>query len=583
VLALQVGLLGLGFAGLALSGLAVDVIRSAVDTTAPDPPWPFGWTPPAGVTGMRLVGIAAGLVLLMAIVRTALTWRYGVAIGRLVQADVVPRLRAAVYACLQNLSFRFFDATASGSIINRVTSDVQAVRSFIDQVLLQSVVLVLALGVSLGFMLSRHVGLTLACLATTPLLWVATTAFSRWVAPSYRKSRELSDRLITTLAETVQGMSVVKGFARESDRRALFNQQNAEVLQQQNAIFRRIGVFTPSVDLLGQSSLIVLLGYGGVLARAGRVSLGDLVVFAGILQQYGTQIGNLANIVNTLQQSLISARRVFEVLDTPAEIESPPAPTPMDTIAGALRFENVSFGYSPNETELDGVELDIAAGSRVVLFGETGAGKSTLLSLVPRFYDPRAGRVLVDGVDVKALDLRALRSRIGVVFQESFLFGTTVADNIAFGRPEATRAEIVDAARTAGAHTFIESLPEGYDTWIEEAGANLSGGQRQRIALARAILLDPAILLLDDPTAAVDTTTEVAILKALDLVTKKRTTLLATHRLAACHGADLIVVMEDGRIVERGTHEQLMRQGGHYRAAVDLHGAYADQFVEARS
>jgi ABC-type multidrug transport system fused ATPase/permease subunit len=569
VLAYQVILLALGLLGLGLAGLSIDVIRHQLQPQAAAARWPFGWAAPARWPAMSQLVLAGGLVLAMAAARATLNYLYSIAVGHLVQMDIVPRMRSQVYDKLQRMSFRFFDATASGSIINRVTGDVQSVRAFVDQVLIQSLILVLSLGVYLVYMLRQHVLLTAACVASTPLLWLAATLFSRWVQPAYAESRKRADDLVTFYTESIQGIRVLKGFAREPERTALFAEKNSAVRDQQRGIFRRVSLFTPAVDLLGQLNLVILLGYGGYLVAGGHLTLGDLVVFAGLLQQFAGQVTNLANIVNTLQQSLISARRVFEVLDAPLEVKSEAGALRPARFSGAVSFDAVAFEYHPGTRALDGVNVEVRPGMRVILFGETGAGKSTLLSLVPRFYDPVAGRVLIDGTDVRAIDLEALRAQVGVVFQESFLFSASIADNLAFGRPEASRAEIEEAARLACAHEFIARLPDGYDTVLEEGGSNLSGGQRQRLAIARAILRDPPILLLDDPTAAVDPQTEGEVLQALDQVARKRTTFVATHRLVACYGADLILVLDDGRVVERGTHHELMaKKGLYFRAAM---------------
>jgi ABC-type multidrug transport system fused ATPase/permease subunit len=571
VLAYQVLLLALGLLGLGLTGLAIDAIRHQLQPHAPAPRWPLGWSPPPGWPALGPVVAVGAAILVMAAARAAINYLYSVAVGRLVQMEIVPQMRAAVYDKLQRMSFRFFDATASGSIINRVTGDVQSVRAFVDQVLIQSVILVLSLGVYLVYMLGKDPGLTAACIATTPILWASATLFSRWVHPAYAESRRRADQLVTYYAETLQGIRVVKGFAREPERLAGFAERNAAVRDQQDSIFRRVSVFTPTVDGLGQFNLLVLLAYGGALVIRGRLTLGDVVVFAGLLQQFAGQVSSLANIVNTLQQSLISARRVFEVLDAPVEVKSPPDPVIPGRVAGAVAFEAVTFSYQERGAPaLREVDLEVSPGQRVVLFGETGAGKSSLLALIPRFYDPAGGRVTIDGIDLRRYDLEALRGQVGIVFQESFLFSASVADNLAFGRPGATAQELERAARLACAHDFIAALPQGYDSMIEEGGGNLSGGQRQRLAIARAILRDPPILLLDDPTAAVDAETEGEVLTALARVAERRTTLVATHRLGACYDADCILVLEDGRIVERGRHEELMRARGVYFRAASL-------------
>jgi ABC-type multidrug transport system fused ATPase/permease subunit len=575
VFAYQGALLALGLAGLGAVGKAVDIIRHGLDATAPAPRWPLGIAPPAGLGPLGVVMVLSLAVLLMAALRSLFNYRYSISVGRLLQMDLVPRLRAQVFDKLLRLDFRFFDGNASGSIINRVTSDVQHLRSFLDGVLIQGGILLLSLGVYVAYMLGKNVALTVACLATTPLLWVGTALFSRWVQPAYAENRDLADKLVLALSEGVQGIYVVRGFGGEQPELARFRARNHALLKQQHRIFRRVSVFSPAVSLMGQINIVVLLFYGGWVVKTGGLSLGDLIVFAGLLQQFSGQITNLATVVNTLQQSLIGARRVFEVLDAPIRVQSPATPV-RAPIRGAVRFENVSFAYKEGVPVIGGIDLDVPVGSRIAILGETGAGKTTLLSLIPRFYDSTRGRVLIDGHDVRAMDLRELRQQVGVVFQESFLFSDTVAGNIAFGAPEASQEQIERAARIAHAHDFIMELPEGYATRVGEGGHGLSGGQRQRLALARALLLEPRILLLDDPAASLDPGTEEELFSALDRAMEGRTTFVIAHRPSTLRRADRIIVLDEGRIVQQGKHEQLMAVAGPYRRVLGM-----DEVVEA--
>jgi ATP-binding cassette subfamily B protein len=573
----QLTLLTMGLTGLGLTGVAIDYIRYQIQPAAQPPHWPFGFMPPAAWSPLRVLTAIALVMLALALMRAVLNYIYSLAVAVLVERYIVVELRSRVYEKLQRLSFRFYDANETGSIINRVTGDSRAVANFVNNVLIQSIIMVLSLAVYLSYMLAIHPKLTVACLATVPLLWVIAASFSRVVQPAYIHNRELVDHMILHVAETAQGIQTIKGFAREREQFAVFQASNEAVRNQQQSIFWRVSTFVPSIGLLTQFNIFVLLAYGGHLVIVGELPLGTgMVVFAGLLQQFSGQISNIAQIANTIQQSLAGARRVFEVLDAPVEVLSPQNALRLPRARGVVCFENVTFAYnSSDDPVLQDITFEVRPGECIGILGPTGAGKTTLLSLIPRFYDPAGGRVLIDEMDVRQLDLDDLRRNVGLVFQESFLFSNTVAANIAFGHPHANREEIERAARIAAAHEFIVELPEGYDTLLGESGKDLSGGQRQRLAIARALLLDPAILLLDDPTAAVDPGTEWEIIQAIENAMRGRTTLIIANRVSTLRRANRILVLENGRIVQVGTHDELIRAPGAYRRTAELQFASA--------
>jgi ATP-binding cassette subfamily B protein len=570
VVLLHVFLVALNLGGLGFTGLGIDFIRSQLDASRGAPQWPLGIEPPADwspITTVAAIGVA---VLLVALLHMALKYVTALAVAGLTQRVLV-RLRGDVYDKLQRLSFRFFDAHASSSIINRTAGDVQAVRTFVDGVIVKVLSVLLTLTVYTSYMVQVHAPLTLACLATSPLLWVGAVWFSRAVQPRYRRASELGDDLVLTLVESVQGIQVVKGFARESDQVARFRAANERLRDQKHSIFWTISTFQPAMGFLTQLNMLVLIGCGGYLVIRGEMPLGaGLFVFANLLHEFANQVGQITNVANTIQSSLVGAERVFEVLDAPSEIASPPDAVRLVRSRGGIRFDRVSFAYKPGEPVLADVTIDVAPGECVGIVGETGAGKSTLLSLIGRFYDVTTGSVSIDDVDTRRLDLADLRRQLGVVFQDSFLFSNTVAANIAFGRHDATSGEVEHAARLAAAHDFIGRLAAGYETLIGEHGSNLSGGQRQRLALARALLLDPPILLLDDATAAVDPETEHEIGRAVAGAMRGRTTLVVSNRISTLRRADRIVVLNRGRVAQQGTHDELMQSSSYYRRLAEL-------------
>ena len=543
VLLQQLALVVLGLSILGLTGLGIDVIRHHVQPGGMAPRWPLGMHPRAEWTSMATVATISASILCLALLHAALKWWATVSASRLAQHMIV-QLRTDVYDKLQRLNFRYFDDHDSSSLINRVSADVQAVRRFVDGVIIEVVIILFSLVIYTGYMFSIHVTLTLACLATTPLLWILAVRFSRVVKPMHLQSRQLVDHLVRRLVENIRGVSMVKGFGQEQAEVSRFRHHNDLVRDKKRDIFWRSSTFQPAMAMLTQINRAALLGYGGYLTVTGDLPLGlGLFTFAGLLQQFAAQVGQITNITSRIQTSLVGAERVFEVLDAPIEIGVEERARRLPQCSGRVRFEQVSFAYSTDNPVLRDISFEVHAGQCVAIVGPTGSGKSSLLQLIPRLYDAIRGGVHVDDIDVRCLHLNDLRRNVGCVFQESFIFSNTAAANIAFGVPHVDQAQIRRAAQLADAEEFIEQLPEGYETVIGEHGCTLSGGQRQRLAIARALLLNPAILLLDDPTASVDSETEDQILGAVDNAMRGRTTFVVAHRLSTLRRADLVLVL----------------------------------------
>lgn len=570
MIAMHLGLVALTLSGLGLTGLGIDYIRSVIEPGSTTPQWPFGIRPPIDWTPMQVVLAIAAAVMIAGVLTAILRYFAAIAAARLTQR-VLLRLRSDVYEKLQQLNFDFYDSGESSSIINRAAGDVSSVRSFVDGVIIKVLSVLLTLVVYLIYMLRVHVPLTLVCLCTTPLLWWGASRFSRIVQPAYRKASELGDAMVRTLVENLQGIHVVKGFAREPEEIARFDKANDAIQDEKESIFRLLSTWQPTIGFLTQVNMLILIGYGGWLVIKGEMALGSgLFVFANLLHEFANQVSQITAVANTIQSSLVSSQRVFEVLDTPIRIASPPNPVVLSRARGEIALEDVTFSYKTGTPVLRNISFTVKPGECLAITGETGAGKSTLLSLLMRFYDVDRGAVRVDGHDVRSLDLDSLRKNIGIVFQEAFLFSHTVAANIAFGRPEAELSDIERAARIACADRFIDEMPDRYDTIVGEHGANLSGGQRQRLSIARALLLDPPILLFDDATASVDPETEHEIREALDSAMQGRTTLVVSNRLSTLRRADRVLILENGEITAVGNHEELMRTSPYYRRLSEL-------------
>lgn len=570
MIVMHLALVTLTLSGLGLTGLGIDYIRSVIEPGSASPHWPFQLAPPADWSPMRVVVTIAAAVMLSGLLTAVIRYFAALAAAKLTQR-ILLRLRSDVYAKLQQLNFDFYDSGESSSIINRAAGDVNSVRSFVDGVIIKVLTVLLTLVVYLSYMLRVHVPLTIVCLSTTPLLWWGASRFSQIVQPAYRRASELGDAMVRTLVENLQGIHVVKGFAREPEEIERFRQANDAIQHEKESIFRLLSTWQPTMGFLTQINMLILIGYGGWLVIHGQMALGSgLFVFANLLHEFANQVGQITAVANTIQASLVGSQRVFEVLDTPVKIVSPPDAVQIPRARGEIVLDHVTFGYRLDNPVLKDLTLTIRPGECLAVTGETGSGKSTLLALLMRFYDVQQGAIKIDAHDVRRWDVDSLRRNIGLVFQEAFLFSHTVAANVAFGRPDATQEEIERAARIACADRFIQEMPEKYDTVVGEHGANLSGGQRQRLSIARALLLDPPILLFDDATASVDPETEHEIREALESAMQGRTTIVVSNRLSTLRRADRILVLENGRLSALGQHAGLMQSNAYYRRLAEL-------------
>jgi ATP-binding cassette subfamily B protein len=582
VVLMQVMLVALSLSTLGLTGLGIDYLQFCVLKNAETPSWPFGLTPPSSWSPMSVVALLSASIFVVAVLTAGLKYLAAVASGALSQ-QILIRIRTEIYEKLQVLSFSFYDAGESSSIINRAAGDANNVRNFIDGVIIRLITVVLTLTVYLIYMMQMHPMLTLACLATTPFLWASAVVFSAIVQPAYRRASELGDVMIRTLVENLQGIQVVKAFAREAEQARKFEAANYDIRDLKNSIFFRLSTFQPAMGMLTQINMLVLIGYGGSLVVRGELALGaGLFVFANLLHEFANQVAHITNIANSIQSSLSSAERVFEVLDQPVSIQSSVNAVALPCIRKHIQLERVSFGYRPDQLVLRDISLRIESGECLGVTGPTGAGKSTLISLLKRFYDVSSGALLFDGHDVRGLDLNDVRRASGIVFQESFLFSNTIAANIAFGNPDADDNAIRAAAVKAAAHEFISELPLKYETVVGEHGSNLSGGQRQRLALARALLTNPSLLLLDDATAAVDPETEHEIRLALESTMRGRTSVIVSNRLSTLRQTDRIVVLSAGRIEAVGTHDELLKTCEYYQSLATLQGISREQVPKRR-
>ena len=513
---------------------------------------------------LRTLLIEAGVIVLLGLVRGALTYGRRIISGR--QAlGVEYDLRDELYSHFLRLSFGFYDRSQTGQLMSRATIDLQSVRFFLGYGLIffaQHVITIVAVTIVLFFYSWQ---LALLSLAITPVIVLTAFRYSRVSHPVLRDVQQTLADVSTVAEESITGVHVVKSFAQEERRSERFSQAADEVFTKTLAANRQRAFYVPLLTFLPFISQALVLLVGGRMVISGSLSLGDFAAFYLLLAMLVMPLRMLGMWIGQAQRAVAAGERIFEILDEPEEVADAPAATLLPEGLGDVVFEDVSFGYDPERPVLEHVDLRIPAGRTVALIGPTGSGKTTLATLVPRFYDTTRGRVLVDGVDVRHLVRRSLRSEVGVISQDPFLFSASIRDNIALGMPDAPFEAVEAAARAAEAHEFILELPHGYETIVGERGITLSGGQRQRIAIARALLIDPRILILDDATASVDATTEARIRAGLREVMHGRTTIIIAHRLSTIALADEIVVLDHGRVTARGTQAELLETSDVFR------------------
>jgi ABC-type multidrug transport system fused ATPase/permease subunit len=494
--------------------------------------------------------------------------------------DVEMDMRQGLYSHFVRLSFGFYDRNQTGQLMSRATVDLQGVRFFLGYGLIfffQNVLTVVSVTIVLFFFEWR---LALVVLAVTPFIVTLAYRYSHVAHPTLRDVQQKLADVATVAEENIVGVHVVKAFAQEPAEEAKFRVRNEALFGQTIKANRQRATYVPLLSFLPLLAQAAVLLVGARMVANGSLPVGYYVSFNLYLALLVTPLRSLGMWVGQAQRATASGERIFQILDEPEDVADRPGAIELPEGDGAIRFEDVSFSYLPGRPVLEHLDLDVDAGRTVALIGHTGSGKTTVSSLVPRFYDVDSGRVLVDGVDVRDVKLASLRRSIGVITQDPFLFSTTVRDNIAFGLPELTDDEVERVARLAQAHEFVERLPQGYDTVIGERGITLSGGQRQRIAIARALAVDPRILVLDDATASVDATTEAHIRAGLREVMQGRTTLIIAHRLSTIALADEVVVLDRGRVCARGTHDELVETSSVYREIYE-HGLLERQFADA--
>lgn len=494
-------------------------------------------------------------------------------------------IRRDLFGHYQKLDVGYFQKQPIGVLISRATNDVEAISDLVSSGIVSVASDVLTLFGIIGMMFFLNGRLAVYSLAMIPLVILVAVVFRGYVVVAYRDVRQKIAKVAANLQETISGVRVTQAFVRQDTNQSRFETINRENYGANMRAAYLFALFVPSVDIVAAVGMAIVIWFGGTsvvsglahaagsvatATEAGYLTAGELVAFLTYVTRFYQPIRDLVAVYNQAQAATAAAEKIFKIIDTqPAVLDRPGAP-PLPPVRGDIEYRDVSFAYTPGELVLRHVDFSVRPGQRLALVGPTGAGKTSIVNLLGRFYDPGEGAVLIDGVDLRDVTQKSLRRQMAFVLQDTFLFSGTVEENIKYGRPEATRAEVIEAARTIGADQFIAKLADGYDTQVEERGSKLSIGQRQLVSFARALLADPRILVLDEATSSVDAYTEVVIQKAMDRLLEGRTCIIIAHRLSTVRDADLILVVDDGRVAERGRHGELMDAGGIYRRLYDM-------------
>ncbi|MBC8015651.1 MAG: lipid A export permease/ATP-binding protein MsbA [Sporomusaceae bacterium] len=477
---------------------------------------------------------------------------------------VIIDIRENVYRHIQRLSLAYFEKRRTGQIMSFITNDVAAVQGALVDSMIELVTEGMTLLGSLAIMFYLHWQLSLLTLVTAPLVGQTMNVFGKKLRKSSANIQERAADITSVLQESISSVRVIKSFAREEFEIERFTKENHQNFRAQMKNSQIMATLTPLIEFLAAIGVTAIIWYGGREVINGNLTAGSLIAFLVYAVNLSNPIKRLSRVYGNIQKALAAAERVFDVLDTQPEIEDMPGAKILAKIDGRVEFNHVTFEYKPGEPALHQVQLTVEPGQVVAIVGPSGAGKTTIANLLPRFYDPSAGEITIDGIDIKTVTMKSLREQIGIVPQETILFNGSVYSNILYGRLDAAYDEVINAAKAANAHQFITDMPEGYDTQIGERGSKLSGGQRQRISIARAILKNPRILILDEATSALDTESEKLVQEAVDKLMVGRTSFVIAHRLSTIKRAHVIIVMERGRLVEQGTHDELLALGGLY-------------------